>query len=77
MFDWHLVRAIMIYVPIFGLFLLGLTLTVWSGVASLKTSQGVRLALDNISGMLVRLAAYVVGLIAVHEFIGIPLGLSW
>ena len=33
--------------------------------------------LGNLSQMMIRLAGYAVGLVAVHRFIGLPVGFNW
>jgi hypothetical protein len=70
-------KEYLILVTILSLFGLGLVITLWNGEVDLFTSQGRRAILDNLSGVLVRVVGYVVGLIAVQRVIGFPLELPW
>jgi hypothetical protein len=70
-------KEYLILVTILGLFGLGLMITLASGEGGLFTRRGRRAALDNLSGVLLQVVGYLVGLIAVHRFVGFPLELPW
>jgi hypothetical protein len=70
-------KAVFVIGPIVGLLVLGVFLTLKSGVASLATHQGAERFLGNLSQMMIRLAGYGVGLMALHRFIGLPVGCNW
>ena len=71
---WNLIQALLVFVPIGGLFLAGLVIVLRSGEASLGTSQGVQVALGNLSSLLLRVAGYLAGLLAVQYLVGFPIG---
>ena len=71
------VQAIMGFGSILGLLLIGLLVSSASGVGNLGSRQGVRLFLRNLSLVLIRVCAYVAGLLAVQQVVGFPLKLSW
>jgi hypothetical protein len=70
------VKAVLVLGPILGLFLLGVIITLRSGVASLSSHQGFERFLGNLSQLLLRMAGYLVGLLALHRFIGAPFEMS-
>ncbi len=72
--DW---KAVFVFVPIVGLLALGVFLTLKSGVASIATHQGVERFLGNLSHLVLRLAGFGVGLMALQRFIGLPVGFNW
>ncbi|AGA29650.1 hypothetical protein [Singulisphaera acidiphila] len=65
-------KAILVLAPIFGLLVLGLVITLRSGVASLSTHQGVERFIGNLSQLLLRMAGYAIGLLMLQRFIGAP-----
>lgn len=67
--DWH---ALFVLGPILGLLLVGLVITLRSGVVSLSTHHGVELLVCNLSQLLIRIAAFAIGLFALQRFIGAP-----
>ena len=71
------VQVIAGFGSIVGLLLIGLFVSSGSGVAKLASRQGVRLFLRNLSLVLIRVCAYVAGLLAVQQVVGFPLKLSW
>jgi hypothetical protein len=72
--DW---KAIFVFVPIVGLLVLGVFLTLKSGVASIATHQGVERFLGNLSHLVLRLAGFGVCLMALQRFIGLPVAINW
>jgi hypothetical protein len=70
-------KEIFLTSTILGLFLLGLVITLRSGVVSLGTSRGRRLAAENLSALLLRVAGYFAGLLALQRVIGTPSVLDW
>jgi hypothetical protein len=70
-------QAIVGFGSILGLLLIGLFISSGSGVANLGSRQGFGLFLRNFSLALIRLFAYVAGLLAVQHVVGFPLELSW
>jgi hypothetical protein len=48
-----------------------------SGDVGSSSHRGVRLLLDNLSRVLIRVAGYVACLLAVQYIVGFPLGLVW
>ena len=62
---------------IVGLLLIGLFVAARSGVVSASSPEGCRLFLSNLSQILIRVFGYMVGLLAVQQFVGFPLGLIW
>jgi hypothetical protein len=73
---WIHLKTVMIVGSILGLLLLGLVITLRSGVASLRTYQDRERLAVNLSQVLLRVAGYVVGMLAVQRFIGFPLDLG-
>jgi hypothetical protein len=74
---WFHLKTALILGSILGLLLLGLVITLRSGVASLRTYQDRERLAGNLSQMLLRIAGYVAGMLAVQRFIGFPLDLGW
>ena len=70
-------QAIAGFVSILGLILTGLLVSSGSGVANFGSRQGAGLFLRNLSMVLIRICAYVAGLLAVQQVVGFPLELSW
>jgi hypothetical protein len=62
---------------ILGLLLLGSLVASGSGVASLGSREGVRLFLGNFSLVLIRVCAYIAGLLAVQRVVGFPFRMGW
>ena len=67
--DW---KTIFVLGPIFGLLLLGFVITLRSGVANFSTEKGHQTFMGNLSQLLLRVAGYVVGLVALQRFLGAP-----
>jgi hypothetical protein len=63
--------------PILGLLLVGLFVALQSGVVRLASPQGVQLLLGNLSRVLIRVFGYLLGFLAIQQFIGFPIGLVW
>lgn len=74
---WPQLSNFVVLVPIVGLLLLGLLVAVTGGVASLSHSQDRRTLAANLTSVLLRVAGYLAGLIAVHRFIGAPMEVGW
>jgi hypothetical protein len=70
-------QVIIILGPVVGLFLLGLFVSLRSGDVRSSGLRGLRLLLSNLSQVLLRVAGYVVCLLAVQYMVGFPLGLAW
>jgi hypothetical protein len=75
--SWVEWKALLVLGPIAGLLLVGVFLTLKSGVASLSTHQGAERFLGNLTQLLLRLVGYGVGLIAVQRFLGLPSAINW
>jgi len=60
-----------------ALLLIGLLVSSGSGVGNLGSRQGAALFLRNLALVLIRVCAYVAGLLAVQQVVGFPLELSW
>jgi hypothetical protein len=71
------VQAISGVVCILGLLLTGLLVSSGSGVGDLGTRQGAALFLRNLTWVVLRVCAYVAGLLALQQVVGFPLELSW
>ena len=70
-------KAIFVLGPIFGLLFLGLLITLRSGEASVRTHQGAERLASNLSHLLLRMAGYGIGILAVQRLVGAPFSLSW
>jgi hypothetical protein len=70
-------KEIFLTSTILGLFLLGLLIALRSGVASLATSRGLRVAAENASALFLRVVGIGVGLLAVQRVLGLPSMLGW
>lgn len=63
--------------PILGLLALGLSMTLRNGIVGLNTCQGARQLMQNLSKTAVMVAACLVGLLLVQQFIGYRMSLMW
>ncbi len=71
-------KLILTLVPIAFLLVLGLVISLRSGVETVKGWDRKRQAVvANISGLLVRLFGLLTGLVVVHRLIGYPIVLNW
>jgi hypothetical protein len=70
-------QVILVIGPILGLLLVGSLVSLRSGDVGSSSHRGVRLLLDNLSRVLIRVAGYVACLLAVQYIVGFPLGLVW
>jgi hypothetical protein len=70
-------RTLFVFGPILGLLAIGLVIALRSGVVSLGTHQGFERFLGNLSQLLLRVAGYLIGLVALQRLIGAPFGISW
>lgn len=70
------VKAILVFGPIVGLFVLGLVITLRSGVANVSTHQGFERLVGNLSRVLLRLAGYLIALLALQRLVGAPAEVS-
>ena len=66
----EVIRALLILAPIVMLLLIGLSLTLRSGVASLTTHQGLRQLASNLSALFLKMVVYAAGLFAAHHIVG-------
>jgi len=64
--------ALFILVPIVGLFVCGVVITLRSGIAGLSGYAGAERLLVNLSGLFIRIIGYGVWLIAIQRLIGAP-----
>lgn len=71
------IRIVCVLGPIAALLLLGLSITLRSGVANLGTCQGARQLAQNFSRTIAMLTACVVALLIVQQFIGYRMSLNW
>lgn len=70
----------MILIPIFGLFLVGLFITLKSGFASGSRSKVVdrtRIVSENFYAMFLRIIGYIAGLVVVEQVLGMPSLIGW
>lgn len=74
---WEQLKAVMVLGPIVGLLALGFVITLQSGVAGPSTHQGFGRFVCNLSRVLLRVAGYLVGLLALQRFIGVPFEVSF
>jgi hypothetical protein len=71
-------KVIMTFVPISILLLLGLLITLRSGLEGLGSwERGRRLLACNVSSLIVRLFGIVAGLLLLHKLIGNPVLMKW
>jgi hypothetical protein len=70
-------KEIFIVTTILTLILLGLAIALRSGVVDQKGDGGLRVLAANASGMLLRVAGYLAGLLLVQRIIGSPWVLNW
>jgi len=70
-------KALFVFVPIIGLLVAGLVIALRSGAAGLSTHQGAERLVANLSHLLLRVAGYFVGLMALQRLVGMPFGVSW
>jgi hypothetical protein len=70
-------KDVLIASVIAGLLALGLIMTLWSGVVSLGTREGLRCLGGNLSQVLLRLLGFLAGLLAVQRVVGFRLDLGW
>ena len=75
MITLELIKALAILGPIATLLVLGLTLTLRSGVASPVNHPGLRQLAGNLSQTVLLLAVCLVGLIALQQLVGFHAGL--
>jgi hypothetical protein len=71
------VRFVLTVGSIVGLLVIGIIVAARSGVVSTSRPEGVRLFLGNLSAVFIRIFGYLIGLAAVQEFIGFPIGFIW
>ncbi len=58
--------------PILSLFVLGLFITLRSGVAAANSIGGIKVIAGNFSAMLIRVVCYLAGLFMLQEVLGTP-----
>jgi hypothetical protein len=71
------VQAVFGIGSILALLLIGLLVSSGSGVGNLGSRQGFAQFLHNLALVLIRVCAYVAGLLALQQAVGFPLELSW
>jgi len=69
------VKSMSVLIPIVGMVTTGLVIVLLSGVTNLKGSQGLRQLASNLSRMLLLLVGCLVGILAIQQLAGFPLGL--
>ena len=74
---WEYVQAGFVFGPIAGLLILGLVISLKSGVVDLASAKGLRVIASNFSWLLLRMAGILVGLLAVERLIGVRADLGW
>ncbi len=74
---WDVLRVAAILGPIGLMLVVGLFLTLRSGVARLATPEGLRRGLVNASQTVILLAGCLVGLAVIQHFVGLPVAISW
>ena len=77
MTTWDYLRLVFILGPIAAMLALGVLLATRSGVGSLASRRGVRLAFVNLSHAVVMLGACLVGLFVIQQLIGQPVPRAW
>lgn len=70
-------KAILVFAPIVGLLALGLLIALPSGVTTLGSAQARARVAENISSLILRLAACALALSAFNRMAGSPIGISW
>jgi len=70
-------REFFILAPIVGLLLVGVAISLRSGLAGVGTEQARQRLAGNFSQLLLRLAGYGVALLAMQQYIGIRMNLGW
>ncbi len=73
---WERWRPLFVFGPIMGLIVLGLFLSVRSGVVSLSRGKDLRLLVANLTSVALRVTGYIAGLMVVQRIIGFPLELG-
>jgi hypothetical protein len=74
---WRQVSAALVLFPSLALFLVGIYLTLRSGVRGLSRGQDLRVLAINLTSVVLRVVGYLVGLFAVQQLIGAPMALQW
>ena len=74
---WQQLSALFVLVPIAFLLSLGLFLAVRSGGEVVGAGHGARAVALNLTSVLLRVAGYVAGMLALHHFIGAPIAFGW
>jgi hypothetical protein len=77
MVHFNEVQAAVVFGSIVMLLLVGLVVSLASGVVDLTSRRGISLVVCNFSRVLLRVLAYAAGFLAVQRIVGFPLELSW
>ena len=74
---WEWCRVFAILGPIVAMIVVGLVLTLRSGVARTGSPSASKFMIENASRAFVVLGGYVVGMAIVHRMVGLPVMVSW
>lgn len=77
MWAYPSIKGLLILTPIIGLLLVGLIITLRSGVVDARSNEGAQRLAANFSQMLLRVVGYGIGLLAMQQFIGFRMSLGW
>jgi hypothetical protein len=75
MHSMEFVRAISVLAPIVGLLVMGLAITLQSGVSNLHSHHGLRQAAWNLTEAVLLLAGCLVGFLVIQQICAVPMGL--
>jgi hypothetical protein len=71
------IQVLFAVLPVLGLLLLGLLVSLQSGVVRLGSPQAVKLVLSNFSQVLIRIFGFLAAMVAIHQLLGFPLVNLW
>ena len=74
---WDGIRIAVILGPIALMLILGLSLTLRSGVVRMASAEGLKRSFENASQTLLLLAGSLIGLAMIQRLVGLPVGLNW
>ena len=70
-------KLVLVFGPVFLLVLMGLAITLRSGVVHLASGQGLRRMAGNLSHTAIALIACVIALVAIQEAVGLRVHFGW
>ena len=73
----ELLRAILIIGPIVAMIGVGLLLALRSGEARIASRSAVRGAVDNLSHTMLVVGGFLVGMVVLHQMVGLRVPLAW